>query len=249
MENFKRSSEVLKKFNVKSLLAMICISILLVILFVVCVIFALRNNNLKYNSVDEMKANLQGTWTICFKDGDSTGNKLIIDNNLGKMDIKNVGVKYSAEITWYPSKGIFEWSSDKINVINENMLESADWIYKRGIVPTTTYDFSSWEANKDKTESENTSALIVSNVKIEHNSNYTVCTGSVTNNGKSTYLFVEVKGAFKDKNGKVIDTENAYACGKEGLKTGESSTFRMSVPKNTDIKSCDVSILDYTIDN
>lgn len=214
-----------------------------------CIFFSFENSNLKYDSTDEMRKHLQGTWTICFEDGDSTDDQLIIDNDIGKHSIKNVGVKYSAEIVWHPSKGYFEWGSDKINVINENTLKRNGWIYIRGFVPETTYDFSGWESNKKNEEKEQLSALIISNIKIEHNSSYTVCTGSVTNNGKSTYLFVEVKGAFKDNNGKVVDTESAYACGGEGLAVGESSTFRMSVPKNIDIENCEVSILDYTIEN
>lgn len=218
-----------------------------IVIVAICISFCFKNNNLKYDSVEKMKANLQGAWAICFKDGDSTGDKLIIDGNFGKMAIENIGVKYSAEINWHPSKGTIEWGSDKINVVNENLMESADRVYKKGSIPKTTYDFSGWQSNKDKEEKSST--LTISNLKLKHNSSYTVCTGSVTNNGKSTYLFVEVKGAFKNNNGSVIDTESAYACGGEGLAVGESSTFRMSVPKNIDIVNCEVSILDYTIEN
>lgn len=88
-------------------------------------------------------------------------------------------------------------------------------------------------------------ALKFTNIKIDHNSTYTVCTGIISNQGQHTYRFVSIKGGFSDFTGKVIDTDNTYAVGSEGLSPGESCTFRMSVPKNTDIKKCSISILDY----
>ena len=89
------------------------------------------------------------------------------------------------------------------------------------------------------------SVLKISGVKVTTNSSYTVCTGTITNNGKKTYEFVKVKGSFKNSSGTVIDTDWTYAVGSEGLAPGESKTFRMSVPKDYDIKSCSVSITDY----
>lgn len=87
--------------------------------------------------------------------------------------------------------------------------------------------------------------LDFSNIKIETNSSYTICTGKVTNNGSRTYKFVEVKGAFKDRSGNVVDTDWTYAVGSEGLAPGESTTFRLSVDKDYSIDTCSVSILDY----
>ena len=89
--------------------------------------------------------------------------------------------------------------------------------------------------------------LKISGVKVENNSISTVCTGTVTNNGSRFYKFVEVRGAFKDSRGNVLDVESTYAAGSEGLEPGESSKFWMSVSKDTDIRSCDVSILDYDV--
>ncbi|MBR3954379.1 MAG: zinc ribbon domain-containing protein [Clostridia bacterium] len=97
-----------------------------------------------------------------------------------------------------------------------------------------------------KTTTSNVSSdLKFSNIKIEHNSSYTVVTGTVTNNGTRTYKFVEIKGSFKKSSGTVVDTDSTYAVGGEGLAPGESKTFRMSVTKNYDIKKCDISIIDY----
>lgn len=76
---------------------------------------------------------------------------------------------------------------------------------------------------------------------------FSECTGSVTNNGKRTYEYVKVKGVFKDWNGKVLDTDWTYAVGSEGLAPGESTTFELSVPYNSSIYSCDVSLMDYDV--
>lgn len=92
------------------------------------------------------------------------------------------------------------------------------------------------------------SVLKISNVKVTSNTSYQICTGTVTNNGTSTYSFVKVKGAFEDSRGKVLDTDWTYAVGSEGLEPGESTTFRLSVDKNYSIKTCSVTILDYDKD-
>ena len=87
--------------------------------------------------------------------------------------------------------------------------------------------------------------LAFSDIQLSHNSSYTVCNGTITNNGERTYTFVEIKGKFKDSSGTTLDTDWTYAVGSEGLAPGESATFRMSVKKNNSIKSCSVEILDY----
>ncbi len=87
--------------------------------------------------------------------------------------------------------------------------------------------------------------LSFTNIKIQHNSLYTVVTGTVTNNGTRNYKFVTIKGSFKTSTGTVVDTDSTYAVGSEGLAKGESTTFRMSVDKNTSIRSCSISIISY----
>ena len=52
-----------------------------------------------------------------------------------------------------------------------------------------------------------------------------IVTGSVTNTTDRAVYFVKVKIALYDENGSVINTDNTYACGDEGLKPGESSSF------------------------
>lgn len=87
--------------------------------------------------------------------------------------------------------------------------------------------------------------LRFSNIKIQHNSLYTVVTGTVTNNGSRSYKFVTIKGAFKTSSGTVVDTDSTYAVGSEGLSRGESTTFRMSIDKNIKVTKCDISIISY----
>ncbi len=113
----------------------------------------------------------------------------------------------------------------------------------------TTYNNSSYSSNYSSNYSSSYesvyTALQFSNIDVEHNSLYTVCTGTITNKGSRTYKFVEVKGSFKNSSGTVLDTDWTYAVGSEGLAPGESKTFRMSVDKNYSISKCSVTILDY----
>jgi len=93
--------------------------------------------------------------------------------------------------------------------------------------------------------SNNSSAnLKFTNVKVTHNSSYTVATGTVTNKGTKKVTFVKIKGAFVNSAGTTLDTDWTYAVGSEGLDPGESTTFRMSVSKNSSIKNCKISIID-----
>lgn len=87
--------------------------------------------------------------------------------------------------------------------------------------------------------------LAFSDTNVSKNGSYTICTATITNNGKKTYTFIEVKGKFKDSTGTTLDTDWTYAVGSEGLEPGESATFRLSVSKNTNITTCELEILDY----
>ncbi len=73
------------------------------------------------------------------------------------------------------------------------------------------------------------SALVITDIYYGQEGSYIVCKGSVQNNGKKTYKYVKVRGAFSDRTGKTIDTDWTYAVGSEGLRPGEKSSFRMSV--------------------
>ncbi|MCI5679537.1 MAG: FxLYD domain-containing protein [Bacteroidales bacterium] len=106
------------------------------------------------------------------------------------------------------------------------------------------YDSSYCYSHTDTIGGNASKDLKFSNLDIDHNSSYTVLNGTVTNTGNRTYEFIEIKGAFKDSSGKVVDTDWTYAVGSEGLAPGESTTFRMSVPKDYSIRDCSISIID-----
>ena len=103
----------------------------------------------------------------------------------------------------------------------------------------------STSTNHQYTPEKAEDVLTFSDIKISNNSSYTICNATITNNGKKTYTFVEVKGKFKDSSGNIIDTDWTYAVGTEGLAPGESATFRLSVSKNSNITKCDLEILDF----
>lgn len=108
-----------------------------------------------------------------------------------------------------------------------------------------SYTTSNNSYSSGSTYESASSVLKFTKIKITTNSSYTVCTGTITNTGSKTYKFVEIKGAFKNSAGDIVDTDWTYAVGSEGLAPGESSTFRMSVPKDYTIKDCSISIIDY----
>lgn len=87
--------------------------------------------------------------------------------------------------------------------------------------------------------------LKFSDIRLYSKYNYTYAEGTLTNTSDATVTFVKIKGAFKTSQGKVIDTDWTYAVGSEGLAPGESCKWELSVSKDTAIKNCDVSILDY----
>ena len=54
---------------------------------------------------------------------------------------------------------------------------------------------------------------------------------------------MKIKGSFKDKDGNVLDTDWTYVVGSEGLAPSETKTFEISVPSNSKIDSCSVSLI------
>lgn len=102
--------------------------------------------------------------------------------------------------------------------------------------------------NGQKHVSENDLDIKITSLYKSSAGGYIYAEGSITNNSDYTVSFVEIKGAFKDGTGTVIDTDWTYAVGSEGLEPGESKTWEMSVDYNRKIKNCTVSILDFDTD-
>ena len=72
-----------------------------------------------------------------------------------------------------------------------------------------------------------------------------IAEGSVKNIGTSTLKFVKIKASFKDKDGNVIDTDDTYACGDEGLEPGETTKFKILVDYDLRIQSVTAKVYDY----
>ncbi len=198
-----------------------------------------------YSSEEAMRNSMQGKWTH-YSDygfGRSAMWQWVIDGDKAyQIYNSDDELDYGYDITWNPSKGTFQIGGKTIVVEkgSKSFIEGKNEVYEKG-----GYLSSSDIENQSFSYESAYTALQFSNIKVSSNSLYTICTGTVTNNGNSTYKFVQIKGSFKDSSGTVIDTDSTYAVGSEGLAPGESKTFRMSVDKNYQISSCSVSIYDY----
>ncbi|MCD8189354.1 MAG: FxLYD domain-containing protein [Clostridiales bacterium] len=196
----------------------------------------------KYATVEEMKSDIEGTYSK--KDDLTNGRYTSVLEITSSTVIETAtstesGVSLSEEYKiseWYPSTGYIILEEDTIISVGEENI-----IYY-GSTPYVKTESS----NEALSNSENGfSALQITEIKIENNSVYTVCSGSIKNTGNKTYKYVKVKGAFEDSDGNVIDTESTYAVGSEGLAPDESTTFKLYVTKNYKIKSCEVSVYDF----
>lgn len=193
-----------------------------------------------YSSQAEMEKALQGTYTYYNAYGDAS-RQIVIEGNKATYKWSYSG-SYDMETTisgWNYRNGKIHTFEDLV-ITKQGNLKDGDDIYEKG-----GYIFPS-EGTEPRNSYENGySVLQITADSLTSNSSYTVCTGSVKNNGTRTYKFIEVKGAFEDSNGNVIDTDWTYAAGSEGLAPGESTTFRLSVTKNYKVTSCTVSLLDF----
>lgn len=193
-----------------------------------------------YSSEEEMLDDIKGTYSYYYK-GDVLRQI--------KIDEKKVNYIYKYTDGWEsditklnPKQGTFK-TFEKIIVTADGNLKIDGDIYEKG--GSISYDdlfddysYSDYESGY--------SVLDITDLKLEGNSSYDVCTGKVKNTGEKTYYFIEVKGAFKDKSGNVLDTDWTYVVGSEGLEPGESSSFRLSVDRDYNIENCSVEVLDYS---
>lgn len=233
-----------------------------IIVTIVCVLllgagityFAVMGSRMRFGSENEMREAMQGQYQG-YRKGEAIEHHLFIDGDkftdMWYLDYEEKPDEYQIEEWDYKNGCIVIGNSKEKLIIKKNgAIKYLDYEF----VKTDTLLFPmrekweqmwrNWEgveASREKGER----VLKVSYAYIEHNSSYTVCIGSIKNEGKKTYKFVQVKGAFEDSSGRVIDTDSTYAVGSEGLIPGESSTFRMSVPANKNIESCTVTVFDY----
>ncbi len=202
-----------------------------------------------YSSEEEMKTALQGTYTSYFTYGNSKSPRcsITINGNEFTYSWPSLDNTIEGEIReWNYKEGTIR-TFEELVITSEGNLKDGEDVYERN-------RYSYWSASSSSSSSSSRSgdsyesaysALHITVDRVQSNSSYTICTGSVKNDGNKTYKFVTLKGSFKDAHGNVVDTDWTYGVGAEGLAPGESTTFRLSVPKNYDIVSCSVSIMDY----
>lgn len=239
-----KQEAIVKEKEVKKRNIKIGISAVIAVLFIVFIInAAVISDRSTFSSADEMKSAMQGTYTY-YNDSGKAYKQIIIsgDKVTYKYNLRgNINEIESDIKEWNYRFGTFT-TFETLVVTNNGNIEDDGCIFTKGgtmsVYGNSNSDFfSSYESGF--------TVLKITNVEVTSNSSYVICTGSVKNTGNKTYKFVEVKGAFKDSAGNVIDTDWGYAAGSEGLAPGESSTFRLSVDKNSKILSCSVSLLDF----
>lgn len=222
-------------FKKAGIIALVCILILFII------DASIVSGRKTFNTESEMKVYLNGRWS----------NDITILGNVVNSDsftfseysvirsVSDQSDQYVTDITTYhPKRGFVEIGAYKLLLKDGNLVDG-NLVYKKNNSYSSSY--SSYTTSYESAYS----VLDFSNLNVTNNSSYTVCAGTITNNGNNTYRYVEVKGAFKDLRGIVLDTGWTYAVGSEGLAPGESSTFSISVTKNSSITTCSVSILEY----
>lgn len=194
-----------------------------------------------YSSEAEMKSALQGTYTYYNSSG-KADRQILIDGDKAtyKWSYRDSDDMESFIRKWDYKNGKIRTFEDLI-VTDRGYLKDGKIIYEKGGHMSTSDSYSSLPYNYES----GYSALQITVDRVSNDSGYTICTGSVKNNGTNTYKYIEVKGSFRDSSGNVIDTDWTYAAGSEGLAPGESTTFRLSVTKNSKITSCSVGLLDY----
>ncbi len=229
----KRKKRERKKKITKIMLA----SITGVIVFGLIVNAFILSERKTYASEDKMRSAVQGKWTYYSGLGNGLWQIIIDGDELGQIYESGQTPSHTKEITWNPSRGTFKVGNDKYVIKKDGSIVEGNYTYKKG-GSITFYSFSDTSYETMRT------ALKITDVKVTSNSLYTICTGTVTNNGKKTYDSVQVKGSFKDASGKVLDTDWTYAVGSEGLEPGESTTFRLSVSKNHSITDCTVKFIE-----
>lgn len=144
------------------------------------------------------------------------------------------------------------------NGCNNKAVSGSDYCYShKCAIPScnerrysySNYCFSHYLIYDDDAEKNTTYVpsyqLKISNINLSSNNSYTIAEGTITNNSDETVSFVKIKGSFETSSGSVVDTDWTYAVGNEGLEPGESCKWRMSVSKDSSIRNCTVTILDF----
>lgn len=203
-----------------------------------------------YSSEEEMRTALQGTYTYYYTYGNNRtpGKSITINGDTATYSWLSLDETMESEIReWNYKEGTIR-TFEELVITSEGNLKDGEDVYERSHYShrsTSSSSSSSSGSGFFYSYESASSALDITVDRVQSNSSYTICTGSIKNDGNKTYRYVKLKGAFKDSHGNVVDTDWTYGVGAEGLASGESTTFRLTVPRNYDIVSCSVSIMDY----
>lgn len=265
----KKAQQAAADKKKKKLLGLLSIPAALILALIIAVVSnaAVLSQRKTFTSAEAMQKAVQGRWTAA---SDGAAGQLVISGNKmesaagsssakasgsaapssgdSKASSSNTAKASGTEITWKPSRGVFKADGKKYTVkANGRIEDNAGIEYKKSTTSSGSGSSSKSGSSSSKSSGSTAGAgvLKISNTKVTSNSSYTICTGTLTNNGKATYKFVQVKGAFQNSSGKVVDTDSTYAVGQEGLAPGESTTFRLSIKKNTSVTKCNVTIFSF----
>ena len=237
-----------RKANMKKSIIVIFVAIVGILLIRYMAHAITLSKRTTYSSEEEMKTALQGTYTYYLTYGNSkrAGRSITINGDTATYNFPSLDRTIEIEIReWNYKEGTIRTVKELV-ITREGNLKDGEDVYERNRYSYRSASSSSSSSSRSTDSYESAySALDITVDRVQSNSSYTICTGSVKNDGNKTYKFVKLKGSFKDAHGNVVDTDWTYGVGAEGLAPGESTTFRMSVPKNYDIVSCSVSNMDY----
>lgn len=249
-DNVDLNEEILTKLNgnkekrKKPIIVGVVAAVALIIVLIVIFSNALPADRKTYTSEADMKADVVGRYYNFYSSYNHSFISQIWFSDDKMHSISSGGHEFDIDIEkWNYQRGEISLGSSKyFTTKNGTIVDKYNDEYTRAYSKVTKESLEEDEARRNETGA---TALKISDVKLSTEYDYKICTGRVTNTGKKTYKYVQVKGSFKDENGKVLDTTWTYAVGSEGLAAGESSTFRMSVKKDYNIKKVTVTLLDY----
>ncbi|WP_027438088.1 FxLYD domain-containing protein [Lachnospira multipara] len=240
-----------KKVETRKKLLITIIGVAMLVLLVGSIIYAnIMSSRIMFASAEKMKNEVTGIYTV-YTNYNPQYIMSIHEDTVTVRQFDSSGKSYDKRYTidaWNPNKGTIIIDDDTIIVTNTGDIQYGGYLYKKGgswITSLKDSSNGSSDSSRSGSSTSESSGLKIENVKVTSNSLYTKCTGTIKNTGKKTYKFIEIKGAFKDSKGNVIDTDWTYAVGAEGLAPNEASTFTMSVDQNFNIVDCKVTVYDF----
>ena len=162
-----------------------------------------------------------------------------IDNTYNNINNKNKIDDYVKNQTIYNNWNEYKQSLYKKYFIADTIEKSADELVKENGYSST----EKW-VNSQKTN-ENDTILSISNIKYSLSGDNYKVTGTVTNNTSHNVRFIKIKVMLVDKNENVLNTDSVYACGDEGLSTGETTMFECYISKADDVTDAKAVVYDY----